>query len=133
MRAVAFVTIVILFCGCFFTQAFASPYEGLTVEQIKALPGFTSSVYGDRIGYILTTAANGERILIDFDEHGYPLTCILDTGWDEPIPAWVAPAMEYLVDCGLLSTGCMMNDFAFDAMRAGFDTDEALRRLGLLE
>ena len=93
--------------------ALASEFDGLTVAQIKAHPGFVASDYslssaknsGDPnakhvywwIGYI----PSGDK-RVYFDSFGEPLTCVKWEKTGEWEPEWDVAALDKLVDGGYI-------------------------------
>jgi len=93
--------------------ALASEFDGMSVAQIKAHPGFVASDYslssaknsGDPgakhvywwIGYI----PSGDK-RVYFDSFGEPLTCVKWEKTGEWVPEWVVAALDKLVDGGYI-------------------------------
>lgn len=95
------------------TAAFASPFDGWSVDEIRAHQAFSSSDYslswatnsGDPgaahiyewIGYIPT---GDQRVY--FTSYGEPLTCVQWQASGEWVPLWVADALDNLLAKGLI-------------------------------
>ena len=130
--------------------ATASDFDSLSVEEIRALPGFVASedaqwftssssaresaeVDAPRvfrcIGYLETRNETGKVLTLVFADNGDHVSF---SPWcDEVVPAWVEPALDHLVDYGMLACMCMMGEFSWEPARAGFDQYATLRKLGL--
>jgi hypothetical protein len=110
MRAIA---VGMLVAALWATGAWASSFDGLTVDQIRAHPDFVADTQsmdsaknsGDVdakhiywwIGYI----PEGDK-RIYFTSFGEPLTCVKWDKTGEWVPEWVADALNKLVDKGLI-------------------------------
>lgn len=111
MRALAVaVAISLLVAG----NAWASKYDGLTVEQIRANPDFVASDQS-----MSSTTNNGDPALAEhvywwigyipdgdkrvyFTSFGEPLTCVKWDKTGEWVPEWVVDALNKLVDKGYI-------------------------------
>jgi hypothetical protein len=105
---------IALVIGALMTSiALASEFDGMSVDQIKAHPGFVASTdslssatnAGDKdaphiywwIGYI---PVGDQRVY--FTSYGEPLTCVKWEKTGEWVPEWVVKALDKLVDGGYI-------------------------------
>ena len=98
------------------TCALASPFDGMTVDEIRAHPDFVADDYslssatnsGDPdaphvyewIGYI---PAGDNRVY--FTSYGEPLTCVKWDATGEWVPEWVVVALKKLLEGGYIKLG----------------------------
>jgi len=110
MRALAVAILISLFAA---GSAWASKFDGMTVDQIRDNPDFVASTQsmssttnsGDVdaahvywwIGYI----PDGDK-RVYFTSFGEPLTCVKWEETGEWVPEWVADALNKLVDKGYI-------------------------------
>ncbi|GEM_PF-2062414 len=110
LRVLAGALVLVLLWG---TTALASPFDGLTVEEVRAHPDFVADDYslssatnsGDPdaphvywwIGYI----PDGDT-RVYFTSFGEPLTCVKWEATGEWVPVWVVEALNRLLDEGYI-------------------------------
>lgn len=110
LRALA---LAMMLCLLAIGSAWASKFDGMTVDQIRAHPGFvadTQSMSGATnagdpdaphiywwIGYI----PDGDT-RVYFTSYGEPLTCVKWDKTGEWVPQWVLEALNKLVDGGYI-------------------------------
>jgi hypothetical protein len=107
------IIIALLFSLCFAALAWASPYDDLSVEEIRAQPDFVADNYSlssatnsgesdavwvyQWIGYI---PVNDTRVY--FTSFGEALTCVQWEATGEWVPLWVVDALDRLLAEGYI-------------------------------
>ena len=105
--------ISVLFAVLSATMALASPFDGMSVEEIRAHPDFVADDYslsqaensaepdGRKIYWWIGYIPSGDQ-RIYFTSYGEALTCVKWEETGEWVPQWVADTLNELLEEGII-------------------------------